>query len=312
MVMFLFLLNCLVFLILITAGILLTVFRKEILIERRITGQFGSFDTKKTNRQNIKGKQIDNFFSRVLGPSWIYIRKKVIKTMSKGTMKELEKRVRDAGRPFQLTAVDFRVAQISLGIYVFLSSIFFIFLFTFNIFSSLIVATALGGIAFIVPSFYLDYKKKKRIRLIEKNMSDFFDMVTLSIEAGMGLEQAISNVCRQTKGPISEEFLVTLEDMKLGKSRREAFFALRNRVPSDHFQSIITSIIQASELGIGMGNLMRSLTQRIREHQREKIREKGMKAPVKMLFPMVFFIFPSLFIVILGPLAVDFLVNGLF
>lgn len=188
----------------------------------------------------------------------------------------------------------------------------FFYIITFNFLNALLLAGALGGIIFIAPSFYLDSKKKKRIYLIERNMADFFDMVTLSIEAGMGFDQALANVCRQTNGPIAEEFLVVIEDMKLGKSRREALFDLRNRVPSDSFQSIITSIIQAGELGIGMGNLMRSLTQRIREHQRETIREKAMKTPVKMLFPMIFFIFPSLFIVILGPFVVDVLVNGLF
>ena len=84
-------------------------------------------------------------------------------------------------------------------------------------------------------------------------MPDFFDIVNLSIEAGMGLDAALLKVCKQTKGPLSEEFLQTLEDMKLGKSRREAFSDLRMRVPVHQFQSIITSLIQADMLGVGNG-----------------------------------------------------------
>ncbi|SOC37272.1 type II secretion system F family protein [Ureibacillus acetophenoni] len=310
MVVFLLVLSCLLFLIFVTAGILLTVFSSEIQIERRLADQFGSIT--KINNTSKNAIKKDNFLNRVLRPYFLYIRKKVIEKMSRSSIKELNKRIRDAGRPFNLTAIDFRVAQISIGLSVFFSFGLFIYLFTLNLSSAILLGIAIGGIAFILPSFYLDSLKKKRIQLIDKNMADFFDMVTLSIEAGMGLEQAISNVCRQIRGPISEEFLVTLEDMKLGKSRREALFNLRSRVPSDHFQSIITSIIQAGELGIGLGNLMRTLTQRIRNHQREQVREKAMKMPVKILFPMVFFMFPSLFIVILGPFVVNLLVNGLF
>jgi len=308
---FLFL-SSLLFVVFLTAGILLLVFRKEILIQRRLVGQFGSITNVKHRNKSVNVENKDTFISRVLHPYFHYIRKKVIGKMSRGSMKELNIRLRDAGRPYNLSVIDFRVAQISLGISVFIGFGLFIYLLTLNISSALTLGLAVGGITYILPSFYLDSLKKKRIKLIDRNMADFFDMMTLSIEAGMGLEQAISNVCRQVKGPLSEEFLATLEDMKLGKSRREALFNLRGRVPSDHFQSIITSIIQASELGIGMGNLMRSLTQRIRDYQREKIRERAMKMPVKILFPMVFFIFPSLFIVILGPFVVNLLVNGLF
>ena len=106
------------------------------------------------------------------------------------------------------------------------------------------------------------------------------------------------------KGPLSEEFLQTIEDMRLGKSRREAFSDLRNRVPVYHFQSIITSLIQADMLGVGMAKVMGSLTERIGEQKTEFAREQAMKAPVKMVFPMLLFIFPAIFIVMLGPLVI--------
>ena len=92
--------------------------------------------------------------------------------------------------------------------------------------------------------------------------------------------------------------------MSLGKSRREAFSDLRGRVPVHQFQSIITSLIQADMLGVGMAKVIRSLTDRIREQRTQLAREKAMKAPVKMVFPMLLFIFPAIFIVMLGPLVI--------
>lgn len=174
------------------------------------------------------------------------------------------------------------------------------------------LAGAVAFLGFRYPMFYLAKKRTLRIKEINKQMPDFFDMVNLLLEAGVGLDSAISNVCQKKKGPLSEEFQQALEDMKLGKSRREAFYELRKRVPSDMFQSVIMAIIQADQLGIGMAKVLKNLTIRIREQRREARREQAMKAPIKMLFPMVFFIFPAIFIVILGPLVITILTGGLF
>jgi len=176
---------------------------------------------------------------------------------------------------------------------------------------SLLLTIVIAFLGFRLPIFYLGKRKTARIKEINKSMPDFFDTVNLLLEAGMGLDLALAEVSRKTKGPLAEEFQQTLEDMKLGKSRREAFYELRKRVPSDSFQSIITALIQADQLGIGMAKVIGNLTVRVREQRREAAREQAMKAPVKMLFPMVFFIFPSLFIVILGPLVIQLITKGL-
>ena len=185
-------------------------------------------------------------------------------------------------------------------------------LFIDNKASGWFLGLAVAFLGFRYPIFYLGKKKTARIKAINKAMPDYFDTVNLLLEAGMGLDIALANVCQQTKGPLSDEFTVTLEDMKLGKSSYcEAFYDLRKRVPSDSFQSVINALIQADQLGIGMAKVLGNLTTRIREQQREAAREQAMKAPVKMLFPMVIFIFPSLFIVILGPMAIKLITEGL-
>ncbi|WP_347552759.1 type II secretion system F family protein [Pseudalkalibacillus hwajinpoensis] len=161
------------------------------------------------------------------------------------------------------------------------------------------------------PVFYLAKKKTQRVKVINKEMSVFFDMVSLLLEAGVGLEGSISNVCARKPGPLADEFSQALDEMKRGKSRREAFYSLKKRVPSDHFQSVMMSIIQADHHGIGMAKVIKNITTRICKQRRELSREQAMKAPVKMLIPMILFIFPPLFIIIIGPMVVKLIVDGL-
>ncbi len=218
--------------------------------------------------------------------------------------------MKEAGNPFK-SAVEFRLFQFVLSIGLSLPIILLVVPFSDDRKMAWLLGLTVALLGFRYPMFYLGKKKTARIKEINKAMPDFFDTVNLLLEAGMGLDAAIAQVCQNTKGPLSDEFKRTLEDMKLGKSRREAFYKLRKRIPSDSFQSIITSLIQADQLGIGMAKVLGNLTIRIREQRREAAREQAMKAPVKMLFPMVFFIFPSLFIVILGPMVIQLVTKGL-
>ncbi|CEG28315.1 type II secretion system F family protein [Bacillus sp. B-jedd] len=223
---------------------------------------------------------------------------------------ELEKKLLDAGL-FKWKAVDFRLMQILAGLILFFLGILLFGKSSGKTLSLFMLSGALGGLGFYYPIFYLGARKKQRLAKIQKSLADFFDMVNLSVEAGMGLDAAIMRVCKNKEGPLSEEFLRAIEEMRLGKSRRDAFINLRSRVSLDAFQSIMTSLIQADQLGIGMSKVLKALTDRIREHQRQLAREKAMKAPIKMLFPMVLFIFPAIFIILLGPLIIYLLQNGL-
>ncbi|HHY74332.1 MAG TPA: type II secretion system F family protein [Bacillus bacterium] len=104
--------------------------------------------------------------------------------------------------------------------------------------------------------YYLSAKIKQRVQQIEKTMPDFFDMLNVSIEAGLGLDGALKKVCNQIESPLSSEFLYALEDMKLGKSRKEAFVEITNRVPSEFLKSVLNSIIQADQMGMGMSKVL--------------------------------------------------------
>ncbi|MEH7501316.1 type II secretion system F family protein [Neobacillus drentensis] len=290
------------------AGILLTIFKKEIAFNERVSKYFGEPGKKQKNDPLRKKNEekLREIFDRYWNKGTDMLNQKV----SKVERKKLDLLLRDAGNPFK-SAIDFRLFQFVLSIGISIPIVLFILPAADNKMSVWMMAIIMAILGFRLPVFYLGKKKTARIKVINKSMPDFFDTVNLMLEAGMGLDLALAEVSKKYKGPLSEEFLQTLEDMKLGKSRREAFYDLRKRVPSDSFQSIITSLIQADQLGIGMAKVLGNLTVRIREQRREAAREQAMKAPVKMLFPMVFFIFPSLFIVILGPLVIQLVTKGL-
>jgi tight adherence protein C len=290
------------------AAALLTIYKKRLIFNERVNKYFGEpIKKEKVNpleyNKLFKLKKVfENYWSKGAD----YLNKKV----SNVERKKIDILLRDAGYPFK-SAIDFRLFQIVLSVGLSLPIFLFILPTTDKkvLIWFLIAIMAFQG--YRLPIFYLGKKKTARIKSINISMPDYFDTVNLLLEAGMGLDLALAEISQKIKGPLADEFLQTLEDMKLGKSRREAFYELRRRVPSDSFQSVITSLIQADQLGIGMAKVLGNLTVRIREQRREAAREQAMKAPIKMLFPMIFFIFPSIFIVILGPMAITLVTKGL-
>lgn len=220
-------------------------------------------------------------------------------------IKTLDQKLQEAGRPYQLTAVDFKLLQIAIGLGLFL--LFFLLLLPTveNKSQVLLLSIIAGVIGFVYPQANLNTRRKKRLKEIEKMMPDYFDMLNLSIEAGLGLDSGVMKVSHKIPGPLSNEFLTFIEETNLGESRSQALADLRDRVPSEQFQSVIRSLIQADQLGVGISQMIRVQTERIREQQLQRAREKSMKAPVKMLIPMVFCIFPLLFIVLMGPVVIQ-------
>lgn len=306
MINFLFVICCISFFMLMFAAILKMIYQQEIAIEQRADQYFG-----KSEKEESKGKKArTSLMNPTIRKYWNIGVQQVSKSYTKKDQKKLDTMLRDAGHT-KLSAVEFRLMQLLICIGTGLFTFLLIAPFSEKITSTWLLTWAVAFLGYRYPIFYLAKKKTQRVNQINKDMADFFDMVNLLLEAGVGLEGAISNVCAKTKGPLSEEFQQVLDEMKRGKSRREALYSLRQRVPSDRFQGVIMSIIQADQLGIGMAKVIRNLTSHIREQQREAAREQAMKAPVKMLFPMVIFIFPSLFIVILGPMVVKLIVDGL-
>jgi tight adherence protein C len=127
------------------------------------------------------------------------------------------------------------------------------------------------------------------------------------LEAGLGFDSAISKMVAKKEGVLAAEFRRCLEEIRLGKTRREALTGVKERLVFDEIKVLISSILQAEKLGIGLVQVLRVQSQEVRDKRKQRAEEQAMKAPIKMLFPLVLFIFPSIFIVLLGPAAIQFM-----
>lgn len=248
---------------------------------------------------------------RLLEPFIVKLRQIVDKNMGKQKQEQMDRKLHEAGSPFGLKAVDFLLLQLAIAAITFTAFLLLFAIGSENPLKGTMFAIIAGMFALVYPNMYLNAKKKNRVKTIEKEMPDFFDMVNVSIEAGMGLDGALKRVCTQMHGPLAVEFKLAIDDMKLGKSRKNAFEELRDRIPSEFFKSVINSIIQADQMGIGMTKVLRAQTERMREQKKQAVKEQAMKAPVKMLIPMVLFIFPTLFIILLGPVIINLVTKWL-
>ena len=168
------------------------------------------------------------------------------------------------------------------------------------------ILMALFGIytAYVIMRFNLMSRIKKRKERLESQMPDVLDMVSVNVEAGLAFEQAMLHVINHFEGPLIDELNISYREMTMGRSRRDALILLGERCDIDDMKSFTGAVIQAGKMGISIKNVLRTQAASIRQNRRNKIEEKAMKISIKMLLPMVLFIFPVIFIVLLGPAVV--------
>jgi tight adherence protein C len=220
---------------------------------------------------------------------------------------KIELKLLQAGRPFNLTPVDFRLLQICLIILFPIASTGYGMLLNYSTGSLFLLAAVGVALALILPQYYLSQRIKQRSKKAVKELPDILDLLTVSLEAGLGFDSALSKLISKKEGILAGEFHRCLEEIRLGKTRREALLGVKERIVADELHSLISSILQAEKLGIGMVQVLRVQSQEVREQRKQRAEEQAMKAPVKMMFPLVLFIFPCLFIILLGPAAIQFI-----
>ncbi len=158
------------------------------------------------------------------------------------------------------------------------------------------------------PTFWLRKTVNKRIKQIRKAMADVVDLVVLAIEAGLGFDQAVGQAVAKTSGPLTNELARVLDEIRVGKPQGEAFRDMSKRVRMPELTLLVAAIDQATRMGTGLSQALRLQSTEIRERRMAFIREQAGKLPVKMMMPLVFCIFPALFVVILGPAVVKMIV----
>ncbi|GIV87577.1 MAG: type II secretion system protein [Chloroflexus sp.] len=175
---------------------------------------------------------------------------------------------------------------------------------------------ALAGVAiafmigYILPGIWLDRKIKERKKNILKALPDALDLLCISVEAGLAFDLALQRVAQKWDNELSHEFQRVLQDIRLGRTRREALRDMAARTGVEDVQTFVSAVIQADQLGVSMSKILRIQSDQLRTRRRQRAEEAAQKAPVKMLIPMVFLIFPALFVVILGP-AVPRIISAL-
>ncbi len=161
----------------------------------------------------------------------------------------------------------------------------------------------------ILPDLILLHTGNKRKYEINAGLPDLLDILTVSVEAGLGFEQALLQAANKLKGSVSKEIRRLLQDMRLGKNRSEALRAMSDRLMIPDLTTFCAAMIQADQLGVGIADVLRVQSDSMRQKRRQRAEETAMKAPLKMLFPLIFFIFPSLFVVLLGPAFISIMEN---
>lgn len=160
-------------------------------------------------------------------------------------------------------------------------------------------------LSILIPRYYLQSSIKKRQNGIRNQMPDILDLLSVSVEAGLGFDAALIRVCDRAMGPLAEELVTVYREMQMGKPRREALKGLGERSNVAELKLFASSLVQADQLGISIKNVLRAQSQQLRLSRKQRAEEKAMKAPVKMMLPLVVFIFPVIFLILLGPSVIE-------
>jgi len=172
---------------------------------------------------------------------------------------------------------------------------------------TILAAVVIGVFGFLLPNIWLDRKIKDRRKDIMKSLPDAIDLLTISVESGLGFDPAMQRVAEKWDNALTREFARVLSEMRIGKTKREALREMALRADEDGLTTFVSSVIQADTLGVPITQVLRIQSEAMRVRRRQKAEELAQKAPLKMLFPMVFLIFPAFYVVILGPAVPQFI-----
>ncbi|HXI45081.1 MAG TPA: type II secretion system F family protein [Candidatus Acidoferrales bacterium] len=249
------------------------------------------------------------FFDRTVRPLAARLSGAVARITSTSFTEQTEKRLAMAGNPGDMRVTDWLGMKALASATAFAVSFLLFGLLGGNLGLGLGLGVAglLGG--YIIPEFWLGGRVKKRQKAILLMIPDALDLLTISVRAGLAFDAALGKVVEKMKGPLVDEFRRALAEVRVGKSRREALRDIIPRTDVQPLTNFVGAIIQAEQLGVSISKVLQVQSEQLRIERRQRAEEMAAKAPIKMLFPLVGCIFPSLFVVILGPAIILIITN---
>ena len=240
------------------------------------------------------------FFERIVRPS-IQRLARAGRRQEGGMIARIDAKLERAGYPGGLRGADWvGVKLMSLIAFVVLFFLLALLL-TGSPILGLFFGLAGAAIGYIAPEFWLGRRMRARSYAMILQLPDALDLLTISVEAGLGFDAALSKVVEKMEGPLIDEYRQALAEVRMGRSRRDALRDVANRADAQPVSNFIGAIVQAEQLGVPIAKVLQIQSNQLRIERRQRAEEAAAKAPVKMLFPMVGCIFPTIFIVILGP-----------
>ena len=273
-------------------------------VQARLT-QLGSMQAK--NLEELELQQ--PFFERTIKPLAARLSSTVARVTSSSFSARTDKRLALAGNPGDLRTADWLGIK-AIGAVVAAGIFFVVFgLLGGNLFAGIALGAVGLLIGYLVPEFWLGGRVKKRQKAILMGIPDALDLLTISVRAGLGFDAALAKVVEKMKGPLVDEFRRALAEVRVGRTRRDALRDIIARTEVVPLTNFIGAIIQAEQLGVSISKVLQVQSEQLRIERRQRAEEQAAKAPIKMLFPLVGCIFPSLFIVILGPAIILLMTN---
>jgi tight adherence protein C len=276
-------------------------------VQARLT-QLGTMQAKNLEELELQAP----FMERTIRPLAAKLSGTVSRVTSSSFSERTEKRLALAGNPGDMRVADWLGIK-AIGAIV--GAILFFLLFVVVGVLGLpiplnFVMAGIGGLfGYTIPEFWLGSRVRKRQHAILLMIPDALDLLTISVRAGLGFDSALGKVVEKLPGPLSDEFRRALAEVRVGKQRREALRDIVARTEVGPLTNFIGAIIQAEQLGVSISKVLQVQSEQLRIERRQRAEEQAAKAPIKMLFPLVGCIFPSLFIVILGPALILIALN---
>jgi tight adherence protein C len=250
-------------------------------------------------RRSQPENALPRFSERVVAPAVEHLAALALRLNRKASADAIGSRLIAAGLAQRISTSQFLAFKTGLGLFGLLLGVAFGA--TLAPVAGIFLAPILAAVGFIAPDTILTFRTRARRERIRSELPDALDLLAVSVEAGLGLDGAIAKLTEHMDGALVDEFALTLGEMRIGEARPEALRKLAERVPAPEVAAFVRSVVQAEQLGISLGRILRVQAADSRLRRQAAAEERAMKAPIKMLFPTALFIFPAMFVAILGP-----------